>query len=152
MAYDRTMSLYVILLTLHNLNRWVILIAGLVALGTHLMGWQGKQAYTPTTRRPLVAFMGALHLQFLLGFMLFAAMGMSKIPVFAGAPRGSFQWEHLGLGLLAAIFGTLGGVLSRRAETDEAKYKAAIIWAGAAYVLMLLAMPWFRPLFRLFSV
>lgn len=152
MHYDRTMSLYVILLTLHNINRWIILIAGLVALGTHLMGWQQKQAYTPNTRRPLVVFMGSLHFQFLLGFMLFAAMGMSKIPVFASAPRQSFQWEHLGLGLLAAVFGTLAGVLSRRADTDEAKYKAVLIWSGLAFVMMLLAMPWFRPLFRLFTI
>lgn len=145
------MSLYVVLLTLHNLNRWLVLLFGLWAVIQNLAGLNGKRPFTVAERRPLTMFMGTLHLQVLLGLLLFALMGMQKIPVFAGGVRAGFQWEHLGMGLLAAIFGTLASVQSRRAGTEVGKYRAALLWSGLAFALILLAIPWFRPLFRLFS-
>lgn len=146
------MSLYVILLTLHNLNRWLVLLFGVWSVVQNMSGLSGNRPFTPAERRPLPMFMGTLHLQVVLGLMLFAAMGMQKVPVFASAPRSSFQWEHLGLGILAALFGTLASVQSRKAPTDQAKYRAVVLWAGLALLLMLLGMPWFRPLFRFFSL
>lgn len=145
------MSLYLILLTLHNINRWLVLLSGLWAVVQSLAGQSGNRPFTPAERRPLGIFMGTLHLQVLLGLMLFAFMGMQKIPVFAGAGRSSFQWEHLGLGILAAVFGTLANLQSRKAATEQGKYRTALLWSGLAFILILLAMPWFRPLFRLFS-
>ena len=82
--------------------------------------------------------------------LLFAFAGMQKIPLFADG-RSSFQWEHLGLGLLAAVFGTLASTQSRKAATEQGKYRAALLWSGLAFLLVLLATPWFRPLFRFFS-
>ena len=144
------MSLYVILLTLHNLNRWLVLLAGLWAVVQSLAGQGGTLPFTPAERRPVALFMGTLHLQLLLGLLLFAYAGMQKIPLFADG-RSSFQWEHLGLGVLAAVFGTLASTQSRKAATEQGKYRAALLWSGLAFVLVLLAMPWFRPLFRFFS-
>lgn len=145
------MSLYVILLTLHNLNRWLVLLSGLWTVIQNMSGLGGNRPFTAAERRPIPIFMGSLHLQVVLGLMLFAAMGMQKVPVFAGQ-RPSFQWEHLGLGLLAALFGTLASIQSRKAPTDHAKYRAVVLWAGLALLLMLLGMPWFRPLLRFFTV
>ena len=56
-----------------------------------------------------------------------------------------------GLGLLAAVFGTLASTQSRKAATEQGKYRAALLWSGLAFLLVLLATPWFRPLFRFFS-
>lgn len=145
-------TLYVVLLTLHNINRWLVLLAGLWAIVQNLSVLGGTRPYTPAERRPVAIFMGTLHLQVVLGLLLFAFMGMQHIPVFAGAPRSSFQWEHLGLGLVAAIFGTMASVLSRRATTAQAKAKAAMLWSGLALVVVVLVIPWFRPLLRLFSL
>lgn len=136
-------SLYMILLGLHNLNRWLVLLTGLWALLQSIPGLGGQRPFTPAERRPVAAFMGTLHLQVVLGLILFAVMGMGNIPVFAGG-RPSFQWEHLGMGLLAAIFATLGSVQTRKAATDQAKYRAAAMWSGLALLMILLAMPWAR--------
>lgn len=144
------MSLYVILLTLHNLNRWLVLLSGLWAVVQSLAGQNGNRPFTPAERRPISMFMGTLHLQLLLGLLLFAFAGMQKIPLFADG-RSSFKWEHLGLGLLAAVFGTLASTQSRKAATEQGKYRAALLWSGLAFLLVLLATPWFRPLFRFFS-
>lgn len=145
------MSLYLILLTLHNINRWLVLLAGVWTLIRTLPGLSGGRAFTEADRRPVVMFMGTLHLQLLLGLLLFAYLGMSKIPVFAGAPRASFQWEHVGLGLFAAAFGTLAAVLSRRAPTDTGKFRVATTWSVLALVVTLLMIPWWRPLLRFFN-
>lgn len=145
------LSLYTILLAVHNINRWLVLLSGLWAVVQSLAGQGGSRPFTPAERRPIAMFMGTLHLQLLLGLLLFALMGMQKIPVFANAGRTSFQWEHLGMGLLAAVFGTLASTQSRKAATEQGKYRAALIWSGLALLMVLLATPWFRPFFPAFS-
>ncbi|RJF71689.1 hypothetical protein D3875_09015 [Deinococcus cavernae] len=140
------MSFYAILLALHNLNRWLVLLTGVWAVIQSISGLNGKRPFTPAERRPVSMFMGTLHLQVVLGLLLFAYMGMQKIPVFAGAGRSSFQWEHLGLGVLAAVFGTLASTQSRKAGSEVGKYRAAALWSGLALLMILGAMPWFRPL------
>lgn len=144
-------TLYLVLLTLHNLNRWVILLTGLWALAQTISGLSSGRPFTTADRRPVVAFMGSLHLQLVLGLMLFAFMGMQNIPVFAGAPRESFQWEHLGLGVLAAVFATLGSVQSRKAATEPLKFRAAALWTGLSMIVILAGIPWWRPLLRFFN-
>lgn len=144
------MSFYAILLGLHNINRWLVLLTGVWALVQSLSGLNGKRPFTPAERRPVAMFMGTLHLQVVLGLLLFAYMGMQKIPVFASAGRTSFQWEHLGLGLLAAVFGTLASSQSRKASTEVGKYRAAALWSGLALLMVLGGMPWFRSWFPQF--
>ncbi|EYB67165.1 hypothetical protein DEIPH_ctg050orf0014 [Deinococcus phoenicis] len=144
-------TLYVILLTLHNLTRWLVLLAGVWALLRSFRGVGGVQTFTPTDRSAVSMFMSSLHLQVVLGLLLFAFLGMQKIPVFAGAPRPSFQWEHLGLGLLAAVFATVGNAVSKRAEGNQAKFRAASLWTVLSLLAVLLAIPWWRPLLRLFA-
>ncbi len=144
--------LYVVLLTLHNINRWLVLLSGLWSLIQNVPGLGGQRPFTPAERRPVAMFMGTLHLQLVLGLLLFAFMGMQKIPVFANAPRGSFQWEHVGMGLLAALFGTLASIQSRKAASERGKYQAAVLWSALALAMVFLATPWgFRPLLRLFT-
>ncbi|MBZ9752355.1 hypothetical protein K7W42_16000 [Deinococcus sp. HMF7604] len=144
--------LYTALLTIHNLNRWVVLLTGAWALVASLRGRSAGRPFGPADRQPVVAFMGSLHLQVVLGLMLFAFLGMQNVPVFAGAPRASFQWEHLGLGLLAAVFATLASRQSRKATTDPARFQAAALWSGLALLTVLVAIPWWRPLLRFFGV
>ena len=139
-------TLYTVLLGLHNLNRWLVLLAGLWTLLQNVPGLSGKRPYTAAERRPLGIFVGTLHLQLILGLLLFGLMGMQGIPVFAGAGRPSFQWEHLGLGILAAVLATVGSAAARRATTDQAKYRAAVIWSAVPLVIALLAIPWWRSL------
>lgn len=144
-------TVYVILLTLHNINRWLVLLFGLWAIIQNFSLLSGNRVFTAAERRPVAMFMGTLHLQVVLGLLLFALMGMQHIPVFAGA-RPSFQWEHLGMGVVAAIFGTLASVQSRKATTDIAKARAAVMWCSLAMIVVVLAIPWFRPLLRLFNL
>ncbi|MFC4425293.1 hypothetical protein [Deinococcus navajonensis] len=145
------MTPYVILLSLHNIVRWLVLLLGVLALVRTLPGLNGGRVFGVTERRAVVMFMGSVHTQLLLGLLLFAYLGMRNVPAFADAPRGGFRWEHVGLGVLVAVFATLANTLSKRATTDQAKYRAAVIWSGLALLLSLMAIPWWRPLLRLFT-
>lgn len=143
-------GLYPILLAIHNIVRWVALLTGLWSLARSLPGMQGGRPFTSADRAPIAAFMGSMHLQLVLGLMLFAIMGMGKIPVFASAPRPSFQWEHLALGVLAVVFATLASTLSKRGDDARTKFRMAAIMTGLSLVCILAAIPWFRSLFPQF--
>ncbi|MDO4264518.1 MAG: hypothetical protein Q4C67_10010, partial [Deinococcus sp.] len=98
---------YLLLLTAHSWVRWLVLLTGIWALVNAFMGVRSRGPMT--SRAPFTAFMGSIHLQVLLGLGLFAVMGMSGAAPFSDpqTPRASFGWEHLGLGLIAAVFATM---------------------------------------------
>ncbi|CAM4372420.1 hypothetical protein [Deinococcus marmoris] len=144
-------TLYVILLTLHNINRWLVLLAGVWALFRGFSGLRSGRAFVAADRRPVVAFVGTVSLQLVLGLLLYGFLGAQNIQVFVGA-RASFQWEHLGLGVLAAVFATLASALSKRAATHPAKFRAMTLWTVLSLVAALAGIPWWRPLLRFFSL
>lgn len=144
-------ALYTILLTLHNLNRWLVLITGVWAIVQNIAPMRGTRPYTPAEARPVTLFMGTLHLQVVLGLLLYGFLGSMQAPVFAGAKPG-FVWQHLVLGVLAAVFATLGRRNSRLASGPQAQARAALYWCALALVCVLLAIPWYRPLLRLFGL
>ncbi len=167
------MEPYTLLLTLHNWVRLVIVVTGLWALFAAVSGMQSRRPLT--SRGPFTAFMGSIHLQVLLGVILFAVMGMNGNAPFPDGPRPSFGWEHLGLGILAAVFAMLAGRASKplpprtgaapqplagnagavaAAQPDPAdrrQWISVLTWVIAAWACILLMMPWTRPMLRMFS-
>ncbi|CAM3650925.1 hypothetical protein DESA109040_18785 [Deinococcus saxicola] len=144
-------TLYVILLTLHNINRWLVLLTGVWTLFRGFSGLRSGRAFVAADRRPVVAFVGTVSLQLVLGLLLFGLLGAQNIQVFAGA-RPSFQWEHLGLGVLAAVFATLASTLSKRATPNPAKFRTMTLWTVLSLVVALAGIPWWRPLLRFFNL
>ncbi|CAM3760175.1 hypothetical protein [Deinococcus frigens] len=144
-------TLYVVLLTLHNINRWLVLLAGVWTLFRGYSGLSSGRAFTPADHRPVGAFVGTVSLQLVLGLLLYGLLGAQNIQVFAGA-RPSFQWEHLGLGVLAAVFATLASALSKRAGGNLPKFRMMTIWTVLSLVVALAGIPWWRPLLRLFNL
>lgn len=142
-------TLYTVLLVLHNINRWLVLLTGLWALVRSLGGVGGAKIFTPADRRPVALFAGTTHLQLVLGLLLFGLVGSQGGRVFGDAPRSSFPWEHLGLGVLAAVFATLASALTKRAEGNQARFRAAALWSGLGLLTTLLLIPWWRPLLPL---
>lgn len=143
-------ALYSGLLTVHNLTRWLVLLAGVWALARVFRGVGGVQTFTATDRRAVATFAGTVHLQVVLGLLLFGLLGSQGARAFADG-RPSFQWEHIGLGVVAAVFVTLASALSKRREGNQAKFRAAALWSALALVTILVGIPWWRPLLRLFS-
>jgi len=143
-------TLYGILLILHNLTRWLVLIAGVWALLRTFRGVGAAREFAPGDRRAVSIFAGTVHLQLVLGLLLFGLLGSQGARAFSEA-RASFQWEHVGLGLFAAVFATLASALSKRRPGNQAKFRTAALWTTLSLVTVLVMIPWWRPLVRLFG-
>jgi len=68
-------TLDLILQTLHNLTRWVVIILAVIALARAFSGWLGKKTYTSADARSGSLYAGLFDLQLLLGVILFFTKG-----------------------------------------------------------------------------
>lgn len=146
--------MYPIILATHNIFRWIALILAIVATVGAFLGWFGKRQWSERDRK-IGSFFGiAMDIQLLLGLILYfvyspltrtaladmgAAMGVRDLRFFA--------IEHAFYMILAVVFAHLGSILARRAPDSKAKFQRAAIFFGLSLLLILLGIPWARPLF-----
>ena len=146
--------MYSFFLALHNVVRWAALILAIVATVSAFLGWFGKREWS-TRDRKIGSFFGiAMDIQLLLGLILYfmyspltrtaladfgAAMGVKDLRFYA--------IEHATYMILAVVFAHLGSILARRAPESKAKFQRAAIFFGLSLLLILLGIPWTRPLF-----
>ena len=148
--------MYEIVLSLHNVLRWLVLVAGVLAVFGAVAGWTGARAWTPSSAGAGHLFTISLDVQFLLGILLYAMLSPVTRAAFAdfGAAMANpdlrfFAVEHALLMVLALMAAHVGKVRAPKAATDAKRHRTAAIWYGVALLLILAGMPWFRPLFRL---
>ena len=151
--------MYSLLLTVHSYWRWVVLVAGLLAVG---QAWLGliRLAWLPRGRKLSVAFVASADLQLIVGLLLYAVFSpFTRIAFanFGAAMRDSnlrfWAVEHSVTQLLAVALLHVGNVRVKRAPSDALRYRRLAVYATAALVLMVVAIPWpmldvGRPLFR----
>ena len=127
--------MYTGLLHLHSLNKWLVLILGLLSITNAIIGWLGKKPYTGTSNKLSLFFMISMHVQLILGLVLF--FFLSPIIQTAFADMGAAMkdaalryWsvEHSFAGIIAIITVTLGRVLAKKKTTDLAKHKTTAIY------------------------
>jgi hypothetical protein len=148
--------MYPFFLTLHSLLRWVVLLAGLVAVVMALRGWLGQRPWRPLDNRVGLIYAVSMDVQVLLGFLLYFIFSPITTEAFAGfgtamadAELRFWLIEHLFWMVLALVLIHIGRVVVRRAPTDLARHKRAALFFGPALVAILLAIPWMRPFLRL---
>ena len=139
------------LLVLHNLIRWLILLAALYAI---YRSWQGLRTlqYSPLDRTASMAFVGLMDLQLLLGVLLMFLSPFMKTlwgnlgsAMQASATR-FFVAEHWVGMLLALILAHVGSARARRASDPRAKHWHSLLWFSLSLLLVLLSIPWGRRL------
>ena len=150
--------MYELFLALHNIVRWVVLILAIFATVGAFLGWFGKRQWSERDRKIGLFFGMAMDIQLLLGLILYFVY--SPITRAALADFGAtmdvkdlrfFGMEHVFYMVLAVVFAHLGSVFSRRAPDSKAKFQRAAIFFGLSLLLILLGMPWMRPLFPFFG-
>jgi asparagine N-glycosylation enzyme membrane subunit Stt3 len=57
--------------------------------------------------------------------------------------------EHIPLMVLAVVFVHLGSMGARRAADDRGRFRRSVIWFTLTVLVLLAAIPWWRPLLRL---
>lgn len=148
--------MYTPIIIIHNILRWVIVLAGLAAIVRAFIGWTQKNEWTPLDNRLSLIFTIAMDVQFLLGLILYLFLSpLTEIAFedFGAAMANSglrfFAVEHTLIMLIALILAHVGRVLAKRAPDDTGKFRSIAIYFTVTMVLIFLGIPWDRPLFRL---
>lgn len=148
--------MYPILLSLHNIFRWVVLVLAVLAVSRALMGWLGRHDWTASSGGAGRVYTIVMDVQLLLGVLLYAVFSPVTRAAFADMAAAMatreirfFVAEHLLLMLLAVVAAHVGTVQARKEGDDVARYRRSAIWYGLSLLLMLGGMPWWRPLVRL---
>ncbi len=140
--------MYVGLLDLHNLVRWLVLIAAVVALVNAYGGLLGKRTFERRDRTLGAVFTGVMDLQFLIGLILYfvSPLVQSALQNMSAAMQDDqsrfFAVEHALIMLVAVILAHVGGVLARRARSDAAKFRRQAVWFSLSVLAVLFAIPW----------
>jgi hypothetical protein len=147
-------SLYVTVLTIHSDLRWLVLLAAVAAVVVSFIGIIRRGTFKPTGRKVGAIYTGLLDLQLLVGLCLYAtspivhtALANMSVAMKQHELR-FFAVEHLTTMLIVVILAHVGSIRSKRAPTDKSAYSRAMLWYTASLIVLILGIPWWRPLFR----
>jgi len=154
--------MYLILLPLHSLIRWLVLLSLLFAIYRAYRGWLGKKAYTKFDERTRMITTTIAHIQLVIGLWLYFISPIVsyflhnfKVAMHERVIR-FFGMEHITMMLIALILITIGSAKAKRKTTDTEKFKTMAIWFSIGLLIILSSIPWSfsplisRPLFRAF--
>ena len=146
---------------MHNLLRWGVLAAGVVALVRAVQGARAQRAWTETDTKVLRAFIGVFDVQVLLGVIMYfgtSALGVRSLQNASVTMKSSalrfFAVEHItGMLVVAAIL-HVGTARARRLGESPARHRRTAIVLAAGFLLLFFSIPWpffpyARPMIRL---
>ena len=145
-----------ILISLHNIIRWIVVLFAVFAVVRAYRGWLTNQEYTEQDRKIGVFFGVSMDTQLLLGIILwiFGSWGIKAFDTASGldgAERMSvlfFAIEHAFTMVVAVVLVHVGTIAAKRADNARNKHKWSAIIFSIAILLVLFAIPWTqRPLF-----
>lgn len=153
-------TFYYISLFLHSWNRWLIIISGITVIYYAISGLNGARVYTDFNRKNLLLFILSLHLQLLIGLLLYfvlspvTAVALSN---FGAAMKDStlrfWAVEHAFVNIVAIGLAQTGSILVKKQTDNRKKHRITLIWTAIAMLLILLMIPmgmmgverpWFR--------
>jgi hypothetical protein len=143
--------MYSFFLTTHNYLRWVVILVGVAAIFLAAAGFFGKKPYGKLDNALGGAFIGTLHLQLLLGLVLYFIS-----PVVQGYFNNSFGEimkdkmmrfyvvEHISTMIIAIAIIQIGRIKVKKAAAHLKKHKLALIFYTIGFVLILSRIPWWK--------
>jgi hypothetical protein len=141
--------MYVTLLALHSLLRWLVLLFGLIAIIRAFGGWSARRAWTRADDRAGLLFTISLDTQVLVGLILYgllSPMTQAAFSNFGAAMKDPllrfYAVEHLALMLAGLAFVHIGRARAKKARSDVSRHKTAAIFYTLGFVLILVGIPW----------
>lgn len=143
--------LYLLILSLHNLNRWLVLFFGLWAIWQVMRGWLGRQDWQARNTTIIYIFTRIIDLQFLLGLTLYLLPGAFIQGALQNVPWAQIMKERLlrfftlehPLQMLIAI--TLGHIALSTAQNVNKEWRR-FAWTASLMILTMLliltGIPW----------
>lgn len=154
--------MYLILLSLHSLFRWLILVSILYAVYRGYKGWLGNRTFTKHDNQVRHITATIAHIQLIIGVWIYFLSPLVSyfLQNYSEAVkiRGIrfFGMEHSLMMLLAIVIITFGSAFAKRKTTDREKFKTMALYYTIALIIILISIPWpfspmaMRPYFREF--
>lgn len=144
--------MYIGLLHLHSVLRWIILLVSIFVLIKYYLGWFRSKNWAKSDNTLGILFTSIFDLQLLIGLILYffvSPFTQAAFSDFGSAMKNPelrfYAVEHLSLMLIALVLVHIGRAKSKKAKTDQMKFKKAAIFFTIAMVLVLAGIPWTRP-------
>lgn len=138
------MNTYLILKHLHSGWRYVVLALVLVAIIAAFAGWFGKNNYTNGNRKLNLFAMVSMHIQLLIGLVLYFMSPKVNLGDFGGAMKDAVSryWtiEHALMMIIAVIIITIGHSKSKKAVSGPNKHKTVAIFYTISLAIVLVAI------------
>lgn len=152
--------MYEITLLLHSYTRWIVLIVSLYTLFIVWRGFLQKREWTKTETIVSRVFVWAFTLQFILGVILFfipdglaqtalKIMGQDFGTAMQTRDLRFFGMEHPLQMLIALAIIHIGAARARKSNPSATQFRWAVISFTLATLLILIGIPWWRPLLRM---
>lgn len=143
--------MYTGFLHLHDTLRWLLLLSLVTTLVKYLIGWLGGLHWKKTDNLMGVVFTSIMDLQLLVGIVLYFFLSPitgAALEDFGAAMKNAdlrfYAVEHSLMMIVAVALVHIGRAKSKKAATDAAKFKTAILFYTLALVVILAAIPWSR--------
>ncbi|MDP2113523.1 MAG: hypothetical protein Q8K69_05650 [Bacteroidota bacterium] len=143
--------MYTGFLHLHDVLRWLVLVSLAVTLVKYLASWFGNQLWKKTDNILGIVFTSLMDLQLLTGLVLYFFLSpITKLAMsdFGAAMKNSdlrfYAVEHFAMMLIAVVLVHIGRAKSKKAKTDQGKFKIASIFFLIAAIIMVVSIPWSR--------
>ena len=141
--------MYVSILTIHNILRWGVLLAGLYAITKAALGVINKRDFTKTDNISQAIFVGFCHAQLLIGLILYfisprvsEALANGMGAAMKNADARFMAVEHISMMIIGIVLIQVGRTLSKKQTEAFAKHKKALVFFSIGFVLILSRIPW----------
>lgn len=140
--------LFLKLLALHSIFRWLATFGLLAGIGVGYWGWIGNRAYGVWDDRIRKWAMILAQIQMAIGLWLYFVSPTVKVMFnyFSVAVHQRdvrfFGMEHITSMILAVAMITLGSIKAKRKAQDSDKFRLMAIWFTIAAIIILFAAPW----------
>jgi len=145
--------MYILLLALHSLTRWLVLISLFFAIYRAYRGWLLNQPFLKFDNTIRLITVTIAHIQLIFGLWLYFISPIVHYFLYnfntAVHERQIrfFGMEHITVMLISIVLITIGSAKAKRKTTDKEKFKTIAIWFSIALLLILSSIPWaFSPL------
>ena len=136
-----------ILINTHSILRWVVLLFGLYAITKSARGLLYNQPYTSNHNMAATLFVASVHLQIIIGLLLYVARGWANNWGKMGEAMGNATlrfWtvEHVLGMLLAAVLIQIGRTKSKKQTDVSKKHQQSIIFFTLGLLMIIAMIPW----------
>ena len=140
--------MYDFFLIAHSWLRWITLILAVVVIFKSYAGWFGNGTYSKGDNGLAASFVGTLHLQLLIGLVLYVFLSpitSAAFQDFGAAMKDSAvrYWavEHIFVMIIGIIIAQVGRTKAKKCYGDVKKFRIQAIFFTIAILLILSRIP-----------